>query len=306
MAKTQISAPRVAVEQAAEEGGRVDAWQAEPGEVRVGPDRGDGAKVGEDGVVLERDGPGGVERGAACVEEQFERLGDLLDAGDGVVGLGGAGPDLDAQVLVGEEAEGVLVGDVVAEEQSVSGAGALARGAEGVALIGGGGGELDDHGAELTTSAADTGAALRAARHRAGATHTLFFAADAADEDAFRLLTHQHLGIKAAPGPTEADYTDTSVEQVEHGSTLVADAGATMDQIVTAIRRVSAIVVEISNASAEQSSGVGQIGEAVSQMDQVTQQNAALVEESAAAAESLKQQADQLVGAMAVFRLAAA
>jgi methyl-accepting chemotaxis protein len=98
----------------------------------------------------------------------------------------------------------------------------------------------------------------------------------------------------------------SSVEQVEHGSTLVAQAGTTMDQIVAAIRRVSDIVAEISAASAEQSSGVGQIGEAVAQMDQVTQQNAALVEQSAAAAESLKQQADQLVSAMSVFRLATA
>jgi methyl-accepting chemotaxis protein len=98
----------------------------------------------------------------------------------------------------------------------------------------------------------------------------------------------------------------TSVEQVEHGSTQVAEAGATMDQIVAAIRRVSDIVAEISSASVEQSSGVNQIGEAVAQMDQVTQQNAALVEQSAAAAESLKQQADQLVDAVAVFRLARA
>ena len=82
-------------------------------------------------------------------------------------------------------------------------------------------------------------------------------------------------------------------------------AGPTMNEIVKSIRRVSDIVAEISAASTEQSSGVGQIGEAVTQMDQVTQQNAALVEQSAAAAESLKQQADQLVQAVAVFRLAA-
>jgi methyl-accepting chemotaxis protein len=48
---------------------------------------------------------------------------------------------------------------------------------------------------------------------------------------------------------------------------------------------------------------VGQVGEAISQMDKVTQQNAALVEESAAAAESLKQQAVQMVQAVAVFKL---
>ena len=61
---------------------------------------------------------------------------------------------------------------------------------------------------------------------------------------------------------------------------------------------------EISAASTEQSQGVAQVGEAVTQMDQATQQNAALVEESAAAAESLKVQAQQLVQAVAVFKLA--
>ena len=96
-----------------------------------------------------------------------------------------------------------------------------------------------------------------------------------------------------------------SVEQVEQGNALATQAGSTMGDIVNSIRRVSDIVAEISAASTEQSSGVGQIGEAVAQMDQVTQQNAALVEESAAAAESLKQQADQLVQAVAVFKLAA-
>jgi methyl-accepting chemotaxis protein len=66
---------------------------------------------------------------------------------------------------------------------------------------------------------------------------------------------------------------------------------------------VTDIMGEINSASREQSTGVNQVGEAVGQMDQVTQQNAALVEESAAAAESLKQQAQQLVSAVAVFKL---
>ena len=95
-----------------------------------------------------------------------------------------------------------------------------------------------------------------------------------------------------------------SVEQVEQGSSLVDQAGKTMEEIVGAIRRVSDIVGEISSASVEQSSGVTQVGQAVSQMDRVTQQNAALVEESAAAAESLKQQAQQLLTSVAVFRTA--
>jgi methyl-accepting chemotaxis protein len=94
-----------------------------------------------------------------------------------------------------------------------------------------------------------------------------------------------------------------SVEQVEQGTTLVDQAGKTMDEIVGSIRRVSDIVAEITSASQQQSSGVSQVGDAVRQMDQATQQNAALVEQSAAAAESLKQQAQDLVQAVAVFRL---
>ena len=97
----------------------------------------------------------------------------------------------------------------------------------------------------------------------------------------------------------------SSVEQVEHGTALVDQAGRTMDEIVSAIRRVTDIVAEISSASHEQSSGVGQVGQAVAQMDQATQQNAALVEQSAAAADSLRQQAQELVDTVAVFKLQA-
>jgi len=95
-----------------------------------------------------------------------------------------------------------------------------------------------------------------------------------------------------------------SVERVEQGTALVDKAGATMSEVVGAIRRVTDIVGEISAASHEQSLGVAQVGEAVSQMDQVTQQNAALVEEMAAAASSLQNQAEDLVQVVAVFRLA--
>ena len=94
-----------------------------------------------------------------------------------------------------------------------------------------------------------------------------------------------------------------SVERVEQGTTLVDRAGTTMTEVVTAIQRVTDIMGEISRASVEQSAGVAQVGQAVTQMDQATQQNAALVEESAAAAESLKVQAQQLVQAVAVFKL---
>jgi len=94
-----------------------------------------------------------------------------------------------------------------------------------------------------------------------------------------------------------------SVEQVEQGTTLVDEAGRSMGEIVSSIKRVSDIVSEISAASTEQSTGVGQVETAINQMDQATQQNAALVEESAAAAASLRGQADQLVKAMAAFKL---
>jgi methyl-accepting chemotaxis protein len=94
-----------------------------------------------------------------------------------------------------------------------------------------------------------------------------------------------------------------SVGRVDHGSQLADQAGKTMEEVVTAVKRVSDLMAEISAASAEQSKGVVQVGNAMTQMDHATQQNAALVEESAAAAESLKAQALQLVHAVAVFRL---
>ncbi len=97
----------------------------------------------------------------------------------------------------------------------------------------------------------------------------------------------------------------TSVDRVEQGTELVDQAGATMNEVVSAIQDVNHIMGKISLASAEQSEGVAQVGQAVSQMDEATQQNAALVEQSAAAADSLKQQAQQLVQAVAEFKLQA-
>jgi len=94
-----------------------------------------------------------------------------------------------------------------------------------------------------------------------------------------------------------------SVDKVEAGSRLVADAGATMTEIVSSVQRVSDIIGEITAASSEQSDGIGQVNTAVVQLDQMTQQNAALVEQSAAAAESLKHQADTLAKAVGTFRL---
>ncbi|MCZ2405624.1 MAG: methyl-accepting chemotaxis protein [Burkholderiales bacterium] len=95
----------------------------------------------------------------------------------------------------------------------------------------------------------------------------------------------------------------SSVQRVEQGTELVDKAGATMQEVVQSIRRVTVLVGEISDASAEQRSGVAQIGEAIAHMDRVTQQNAALVEQIAAAATGLSTQAQELVQAVAVFQV---
>ncbi|MGH6646309.1 methyl-accepting chemotaxis protein [Aquabacterium sp.] len=96
-----------------------------------------------------------------------------------------------------------------------------------------------------------------------------------------------------------------SVEKVETGTRLVGTAGATMDDVVQQVKRVTDLIGEITSASIEQSTGIGQIGDAVNQLDQVTQQNAALVEESAAASESLRHQAASLAQTVSVFKLTA-
>ena len=92
-----------------------------------------------------------------------------------------------------------------------------------------------------------------------------------------------------------------SVDKVESGARLVDDAGKTMDDIVTQVKRVSDLISEISTATQEQSSGIAQVGQAIGHLDQITQQNAALVEQSSAASESLRQQASRLAEAVGVF-----
>ena len=96
---------------------------------------------------------------------------------------------------------------------------------------------------------------------------------------------------------------DDSVDKVAMGSTLVNDAGATMDEVVASVKRVTDIMGEISAAGREQEIGIGQINQAVIEMDGVTQQNAALVEEAAAAAESLQEQASALMEVVSVFKI---
>jgi methyl-accepting chemotaxis protein len=94
-----------------------------------------------------------------------------------------------------------------------------------------------------------------------------------------------------------------SVGKVDAGSRQVDQAGVTMDEIVTAVKRVTDIMAEILAASNEQSAGIEQVNQAILQMDEVTQQNAALVEEAAASAESMREQANELFSAVGVFKL---
>ena len=94
-----------------------------------------------------------------------------------------------------------------------------------------------------------------------------------------------------------------SVEQVGKGTRFFDKDGSTMTNVVDSINKVTEIMGEISAASAQQSLDVAQVGKAVVYMDQVTQQNSALVEEMAAAAMTLKDQADELVGIVDVFKI---
>jgi len=96
---------------------------------------------------------------------------------------------------------------------------------------------------------------------------------------------------------------DTSVESTAKGNEQASRAGATMQDIVDSINRVTDIMGEISAASREQTTGIEEINSAVTQMDDVTRQNASLVEESAAAASSLQEQADTLARLVATFTL---
>ena len=114
----------------------------------------------------------------------------------------------------------------------------------------------------------------------------------------------RNLASRSAAAAKEIkDLIGISVERVEQGSQLVDQAGSTMSDVVEAIQRVTQIMAEISVASAQQSTGVIQVGQAVGQMDQATQENAAMVEQMAAAATSLSVQADELVQLVSVFRL---
>ena len=112
------------------------------------------------------------------------------------------------------------------------------------------------------------------------------------------------LAGRSAEAAREAQVLITdAVNKAEMGNAQAAQAGTSMQEIVSGIQRVAGIVDEIALASREQASGLAQINQAVSHLDGVTQQNAALVERSSAAAAALQQQAHHLAEVADTFRL---
>ncbi|AVP57121.1 methyl-accepting chemotaxis protein [Pulveribacter suum] len=97
----------------------------------------------------------------------------------------------------------------------------------------------------------------------------------------------------------------TSVDNVQAGSAQVEQAGQSMSDIVTSVRRVSDLIGEITASSTEQRDGISQVNQAVANLDQMTQQNAALVEESSAAAAAMHEQAQRLAQVVSVFNVGA-
>ncbi|MCC2974510.1 Cache 3/Cache 2 fusion domain-containing protein [Massilia sp. IC2-476] len=96
---------------------------------------------------------------------------------------------------------------------------------------------------------------------------------------------------------------DASNGEVEAGGKLVAEAGVTMNEVLSSVARVTDIMAEITAASQEQSSGIEHVNRSVGAMDEATQQNAALVEEASAAAQAMQDQAAELARAVRIFRI---
>lgn len=95
-----------------------------------------------------------------------------------------------------------------------------------------------------------------------------------------------------------------SVDKVGAGGKLVVEARHTMEEIAHQVESVHGLIARIGTATTEQASDIATVRTAVAQLDESTQQNSALVEESAAASESLAQQAQHLVEAVTVFKVA--
>ncbi|WP_280192285.1 methyl-accepting chemotaxis protein [Delftia sp. PS-11] len=94
-----------------------------------------------------------------------------------------------------------------------------------------------------------------------------------------------------------------SVDEIHAGNQQAAYAGDTMEQAMAEIQKVTRLISDISHASGEQNNGVAQVAEAITHIDQTTQKNAALVEEMAGAARGLRNQSEELVRAVSIFRL---
>jgi methyl-accepting chemotaxis protein len=109
--------------------------------------------------------------------------------------------------------------------------------------------------------------------------------------------------MKAAGKSAEEIDKANSVSTVQSGASLASQAGATMEEVVASIKRVTDLIGDMSQASGEESTGIHQINQAIHQIDQITQQNAALVEEAAAASESMQYQAAKLSEVVKVFRV---
>ena len=117
----------------------------------------------------------------------------------------------------------------------------------------------------------------------------------------------RHLAARSAEAAREIrQLIAEGAEAVQDGSTVITQAGATMQAIVTQVRQVSDLIAEIATASSEQSLGISQVGEVVAQLDDVTQQNASLVVQGASAVDDLRGRADELSRVVAVFRTAEA
>jgi len=108
----------------------------------------------------------------------------------------------------------------------------------------------------------------------------------------------------AAAAKEIKELINASVESINAGSALVAEAGTTMDQVVKSVSHVTQIMASITEASHEQSTGIGHVNTAITEMDSVTQQNAALVEQAAAAASSMQEQAGMLAELVSRFKVA--
>jgi methyl-accepting chemotaxis protein len=113
-------------------------------------------------------------------------------------------------------------------------------------------------------------------------------------------------GRSAAAAKEIKGLIQDTVSKVDEGSNLVTQSGATLGEIVMAVKKVTDIVSEIAAASHEQSAGIDQVNKAVMQLDELTQQNAALVEQASAASQAMADQARELNASMTRYQVNAA